>query len=122
MKRYKVTLTSASDGTVTGYSPRLSGKLHSIEYAKRGSGGYDDGVGVTITDEATGKQLWTESNVNASKVCMPRGATHTNAGVPATLDGTVAALDKFALANTRVKFVLAQAGNAKAGDFYVHAE
>lgn len=122
MKRYKVAVTTIADGSATAYSPRLSGKLHSIEYIKRGSGNFDDGVDVTITDEATGKTLWTESNVNATKICMPRGATHTNVGVAATLDGTVAALDKLALANTRVKIVIAQGGNVKAGDFHIHLE
>jgi hypothetical protein len=122
MKRYKVTVTTAADGTVTAYSNRLSGLLHSIEYVKRASGGYEDTVDFAVTDEATGKSLWAESNVTASKTCMPRGATHTTVGVAATLDGTVAALDKLALANTRVKFVLAQGGNAKIGDFHVHVE
>ena len=120
MKRYKVTLTAVA-GAVTGYSPRLSGKLHSIEYVKPGSGNFDDGVDFTITDEATGKTLWTESNVNASKVCMPRGATHTTAGVAATLDGTVAALEKLPLANTRVKIVIAQGGTGT-GTFHIHVE
>jgi hypothetical protein len=119
MKRYKVTVTTAADGSATAYTPRLSGLLHAIEYVKPGSGSYDDGVDFTITDEATGKTLWTESNVNASKVCLPRAATHTTAGVAATLDGTVAALDKLPLANTRVKIVLAQGGNAKVGAFQV---
>jgi hypothetical protein len=122
MKRYKVTIVTASDGTVTAYSPRLSGELHSIEYAKPGANSYTDGVDFTITDEATGKTLWAESNVNASKSCMPRAATHTTAGVAATLDGTVAALDKLPLANTRVKFVLAQGGSAKTGDFHVFVD
>ena len=122
MKRYKVAVTTIADGSATAYSPRLSGKLHSIEYIKRGSGNFDDGIDVTITDEATGKTLWTESNVNATKITMPRGATHTTAGVAATLDGTVAALDKLALANTRVKIVIAQGGNVKSGDFHIHVE
>lgn len=122
MKRYKVTVVTASDGTVTAYSPRLSGALHSIEYVKPGAASYTDGVDFTITDEATGKTLWTETNVNASKTCLPRVATHTTAGVAATLDGTVAALDKLPLANTRVKIVLAQGGASKTGDFHILVE
>ena len=116
MKRYKVTVVTAADGTATAYTPRLSGVLHAIEYVKTD---YADGVDFTITDEATGKTLWAESNVNAAKVCLPRAATHTTVGVAATLDGTVAALDKLPLANTRVKIVLAQGGNAKTGAFHL---
>jgi hypothetical protein len=119
MRRFKVTVTTAADGTATAYTPRLSGKLHAIEYVK---GDYADTVDFTITDEATGKGLWTESNVTASKTCKPRGATHTTVGVAATLDGTVAALDKLPLANTRVKIVLAAGGDTKTGAFHVLVE
>jgi hypothetical protein len=119
MRRYKVTVTTASDGTATAYSPRISGNIQQIEYVKPGSGSYDDGVDFTITGEATGVGLWTESNVNATARRAPRQATHTQVGVAATFDGTVAALDKVALANDRVKIVLAQGGNAKVGAFHI---
>lgn len=123
MKRYKVSATTNGSGAATVYSPRLSGKLHSIEYVKdAGANPFANGVDFTITDEATGKTLWTESDVNATKITMPRGATHTTVGVAATLDGTVAALDKLALANTRVKIVIAQGGDTKVGAFHIHVE
>jgi hypothetical protein len=106
MKRYKVTVTTAADGSATAYSPRLSGLLHQISYVKDGGANpFADGVDFTITDEATGTRA-------------PRQATHTQAGVAATLDGTVAALDKVALANSRIKIILAQGGNAKVGAFH----
>lgn len=122
MRRYKVTVTTAADGTVTAYSPRISGKLHQIEYVKPGAGGYDDGVDFTITGEATGISLWAQSNVNASAVVAPRQPTHSQVGVAATLDGTRPALDLIALANDRVKIVLAQGGNAKVGAFHILVE
>jgi hypothetical protein len=78
MKRYKVTVTTAADGTATAYSPRLSGEIHSIQYVKTD---FANGVDFTITSEATGEQLWAESDVNASAVRYPRQATHSNAGV-----------------------------------------
>lgn len=123
MKRYKVSLTTNGSGAVTGYTPRLSGLLHSIEYVKdAGANPFANGVDFAITDEVTGKTLWTESDVNASKTCLPRAATHTTAGVAATLDGTVAALDKLPLANTRVKIVVAQGGDTKVGAIYVFVD
>jgi len=117
MRRYKLTITTAADGSATAYTPRVSGKLNSIHYVKTD---FADGVDFTITSEATGESLWTESNVNAAKVCNPRAATHSNAGVAALYaSGGTAVLDRIALASDRVKIVIAQGGNAKVGTFHV---
>lgn len=120
MKRYKVTVTTAADGTVTAYTPRLSGEIHQIEYVKDGSSGYANGVDFTITGEATGVGLWTQSDVNASAVVAPRQSTHSQAGVASLYAaGGTAVQARVALANDRVKIVLAQGGNAKVGVFHV---
>jgi len=117
MKRYKVTVTTNASGVATAYTPRLSGELVQIEYVKTD---YADGVDFTITDEATGKILWTESDVNASAIRSPRTPTHSTAGAAALYaSGGVAVNDRLALANTRVKIVLAQGGNVKTGAFHV---
>lgn len=117
MIRHKLTLTTAADGTVTGYTPRVSGKICSVHYVKTD---YTDGVDFTITAEATGETIWTEANVNAAKVCNPRAAIHSNAGVAALYAaGGVAVLDAIAIANDRVKIAIAQGGNAKVGTFHV---
>ena len=34
MRRFKVTVTTASDGTATAYTPRVAGKLCAIHYVK----------------------------------------------------------------------------------------
>jgi hypothetical protein len=120
MRRFKVTVTTASDGTATAYTPRLSGRLQSIHYVKDGSTPYTDGVDFTITAEATGENIWTESNVNASAVRYPRAATHSQAGVAALYAaGGTAVADCIALAGDRVKIVLAQGGASKVGVFHV---
>ena len=117
MKRYKVTVTTASDGTATAYTPRLSGKIHQIEYVKTD---YANGVDFTITGEATGVGLWTESDVNASAVRAPRMATHSQVGAASLYaSGGTAVQDRVALANDRVKIVLAQGGATKSGVFHV---
>lgn len=117
MRRVKVTLTTAADGTVTGYTPRLTGKVHSIVYAKTD---FADGVDFTITAEATGENIWTESNVNAAAVRYPRAATHSQAGVAALYAaGGTGVLSPIALGNDRVKIVIAQGGNAKSGTFHI---
>lgn len=120
MQRIKLTVTTAADGTVTAYSPRIAGEVHQIEYVKDGSNGYTDGVDFTITGEATGVNLWTQSNVNASAVVAPRQPTHSQAGVAALYAaGGTAVQARIALANDRVKIVLAQGGNAKVGVFHI---
>jgi hypothetical protein len=119
-RRFTVNVTTAADGSYTGYTPFLSGKLCAIHYVKNN---FTDGVDFTITAEATGETLWTESNVNAAKVCMPRGATHSNAGVAALYaSGGVAVNDLIRLSRDRVKIVLASGGNATTGAFIVIIE
>jgi hypothetical protein len=117
MKRYKVTAITAADGTVTAYSPRLSGKIHQIEYVKTD---YAAGVDFTITGEATGVSLWAQTDVNASAVVAPRQPTHSQAGVASLFAaGGTAVQDKVALANDRVKIAIAQGGATKTGTFHI---
>lgn len=120
VRRHVVNVTCAADGSFTGYTPYLSGKLCAIHYIKTN---FTDGVDFTITAEATGETLWTESNVNAAKVCMPRGATHSNAGVASLYaSGGVAVNDQIRLGRDRVKIVIASGGNATTGQFMVVVE
>lgn len=123
MRRYKVSVTTAADGTATAYSPRLSGKVHQIEYVKDGANAYANGVDFTITGEATGVGLWTESDVNASAVRAPRQSTHSQVGAALLYAAGGANVgDKIGLASDRVKIVLAQGGNAKTGAFHILVE
>lgn len=120
IRRFVVNVTTASDGTATAYTPFLSGRICQIEYVKNN---YADGVDFTITSEATGATIWTESNVNAAKVCAPRIATHSNAGVASVYaSGGTAVNDRYALGRDRVKIVLAQGGNATSGTFHIVVE
>lgn len=117
IRRFTVPVTTAADGTATAYSPYLSGYLHQIQYVKTD---FADGVDFTITAEATGETLWTESNVNAAAVKAPRQPTHSTAGVAAVYaSGGTAVNDRIALSRDRVKIVIAQGGNAKIGSFNI---
>jgi hypothetical protein len=120
MRRIKIDVTTAADGTATAYSPKVSGKVHSIHYLKDGTAGFSNGVGFTVTAEATGENIWTEAAVNASTARYPRAATHSQAGAAAlyATDGT-GVLDKIGLANDRAKIVIASGGNAKKGQFFL---
>jgi len=120
MKRLKVTVTTAADGTATGYSSRFSGKIHQIEYLKDGANGYANGVDFTVTGEATGVSIWAENDVNASAVRAPRQPLHSQAGVASLYAaGGTAVQDKIALARDRVKIAIAAGGNAKVGTFHI---
>lgn len=117
--RHAVSVTTAADGSATAYSPIVTGRLSQIRYVKTD---FDNGVGFTITSEATGETLWTEAAVNASATRAPRQATHSTAGVAATFDGTRAVLEPIALAQDRVKIVIASGGNVKTGAFHIVVE
>lgn len=117
VRRFEVDVTCDAAGAATVYSPYLSGWLASIQYVKTN---FTDGVDFTITAEATGETLWTEANVNAAKVCYPRAATHSTAGVAALYAaGGTAVNDRIALGRDRVKIVIASGGNATTGSFWV---
>lgn len=118
MRRFPVTVTTAADGTATAYSPRgINGKIHQIEYVKTD---FASGVDFTITGEATGINIWTQSDVNASAVVAPRQPTHSQAGVASLYaSGGTAVQAPIALANDRVKIAIAQGGNTKTGTFHI---
>lgn len=120
MKRYKVTVTTAADGTAVAYTPRLSGMIQQIEYVKPGANSFADGVDFTIAGEASGVNLWTEANVNASAVRAPRQPVHSQAGAAALYaSGGTAVMDRIGLGNDRVKISIAQGGSAKIGAFHI---
>lgn len=117
MRRYKVTVTTAADGTATAYTPRLSGMIQQIEYVKTD---FAAGVDFNITGEATGVGLWTESDVNASAVRAPRQACHSQVGAAQLYAaGGTAVTDRIGLSNDRVKIVIAQGGATKTGAFHI---
>lgn len=115
IRRFTVAVTTAADGTATEYTPYLSGYVNAVHYVKTD---YTDGVDFTITAEATGETIWTQSDVNASVVKAPRMATHSTAGVAALYAaGGTAINDRISLGRDRIKIVLAQGGNVKTGTF-----
>lgn len=117
VRRFNIAVTCASDGSATVYTPYLSGYLHQIQYVKTN---FTDGVDFTITAEATGETIWTESNVNAAAVKAVRQPTYTTAGVASLYaSGGTAVNDRIALSRDRVKIVIASGGNATTGAFNV---
>lgn len=117
IRRFDVAVTCDASGDATVYTPYLSGYIHSIQYEKTN---FTDGVDFTITGEENAVTIWTESNVNAAKFCLPRAATHSTAGVAALYAAAGTAVnDRIALSRDRVKIVVASGGNATTGNFVV---
>jgi hypothetical protein len=117
IRRFVVPAITDSSGNATVYSPYLSGYIQEIHYIKTD---FADGVDFTITAEATGETIWTQSDVNAAAVKAPRQATHSTAGVAALYaSGGVAVNDRIALGRDRVKIVIGSGGNVKSGAFHI---
>ena len=117
IERHAVSVTTDASGDATEYSPVITGKIANIIYAKTD---FDAGVDFTITLEATGQTLWTESNVDASKTVAPRQKVHDDGGtsIIRAMDGGEAE-DDIVCANDRVKIVVANGGNTKTGTFNI---
>lgn len=115
-----ISVTTAADGSATAYSELCTGKVSTVRYVKTD---FDNGSTITLTSEATGETIWSETGVNASATRAPRQATHSTAGVAALYAAAGAAVnDKIALANDRIKIVIAGGGNAKTGTFHIVME
>lgn len=116
-RRLTVSVTTAADGSATAYSQHIDfGLLSQIRYVKTD---FASGVDFTITSEATGETLWAEENVNADATRAPRQATHSTAGAALLYaSGGTAVADKIAIANDRIKIVIAAGGDTKAGAFH----
>lgn len=112
VQRHEIAVTVDASGDAEEYSPVITGRIAAVIYTKDD---FADGVDFTITLEATGQSLWTDSDVNASEAVYPV--------VAANLGGTGAAstlteVPIFA-ANDRVKIVVGSGGNATSGTFTV---
>jgi len=113
-QRLSVTVTTDSGGNATVYLPSgtgesVTGRVLTLIYTKSD---FTDGVDFTITAEATGQTLWTESNVNADATRAPGQQTYTSLGVAITN-----VYDYIAIANDRIKIVVGSGGATKTGLF-----
>lgn len=115
IERHRLTITTDASGDATAYSPTVTGRVLAIVYTKTD---YDNTADFTISAEATAETIWQESNVNASAVRAPRQPTHDTVGAASLYAAAGEPVEDFIyLANDRVKFVIAQGGNTKSGQF-----
>lgn len=119
-ERHQVDIVTASDGSATGFTPALTGRIVSITYTKHGTTPFANGVDFAITAENTGEAIWTGTDVNATTTVAPRQATHSTAGAASLYAaGGTAVTDHIVVAKDRVKIVIAQGGDTKNGTFHV---
>ncbi len=112
-----VTVTTIADGSATAYTDPVRGKVVAVKYAKATSGNYSDGVDFTITTETTLRNVWVDTNINASETVYPRALVQDTAG--ADIAGSY---DALRLMNERVKIVIGSGGDTKSGTFTVFYE
>lgn len=117
VQRLAVTATTNGSGAATVYTEVATGFIHDVQYIKTD---FTDGVDFTITTETTARNVWVDTNVNASEVVAPRQPTHNTAGA-ASLYAAVGepVEDKIAIDKERIKIVIASGGDTKTGTFYV---
>jgi hypothetical protein len=118
-KRETVTITTAADGTGTGYSNVVNGRILSVQYVKPTSGGFSDGVDFNITTETTGQTVLAKNDVNASAIHCPRQAVHSVAGVAANYADGYPVLEPVIVADERIKIQIAAGGSGGIGTFHI---
>lgn len=117
IRRFVVPVTVDASGDATAYSPVIRGKIVSIRYAKTD---FADGVDFVISGEASGQTIWSEEAVNAAATRHPRAPTHSTTGAAALYAAAGEAVnDMIAIADERIKIVVADGGNAKSGTFHI---
>ncbi len=114
-----VSITTAADGSATAYTDKVyTGRVMKISYG----GEFDATLDPTITTEVTDQTLWTETDVaKAATFRCPRDPTHSSVGVASLYAGSGEPVEDYIhVVNERIKFVLAQGGNAVTGTFRVY--
>lgn len=113
LTKHRISMTTNGSGAFTGRTDGVvNGAIHQIQYTKTD---FADGSTMTLTGDSSAIAIWAETGVNASATRCPRQASHTTAGVAATLDGTRPALVPVVIAGERLKIVVASGGDTKTG-------
>lgn len=112
-----VDVTTIADGSATGYTANIRGKILAVKYTKASSGNYADGVDFTITTETTLRNVWVDTNINATETVVPKELNDGTDGADLT-----AIYDHVRAFNERIKIVIAAGGDTKTGTFTVYYE
>lgn len=124
MVKTSVALTTASDGSATGYTEPLSGFVRAIRYVPHGSTPLDTNADATITADTTGLAILTITNIGTSALNIyPRAATASIANAAALYAAAGTAVnDLIPVCEERIKVVIAQGADTKSGTFWFYVE
>ena len=115
---HSVAITTDGSGDATVYSPPTFGVVAAIRYVPDATTPLDNGADITVTDNGTGLQVLTQTNLGpGNREFWPRAYTVTTTGTVATYDGTRNVLDLVPVAGA-IKVVVAQGGATKSGTLY----
>jgi len=118
IEHYDISIETDGSGDGVGYFPRVEGRILTVMYAKDGTAPYAATADFTITTEATAQNVWSETDINASKTVCPRQPTHDYQGVASLYAAAGEPVEDYIYAaNERVKVVVAQGGDTKVGKF-----
>lgn len=117
---HTVSITTDASGDATVYTQGTYGEVRAIRYVPDASTPLDSGADLTITDNGTGLQVITITDVGASaRNFAPRMLTMTTIGAPALYAaGGTDVLDPIPVGGA-IKVVVASGGNAKSGTLYI---
>jgi hypothetical protein len=118
IRRHVIDVTTDETSAASTFSADpINGLIHSILY-EPGAGGssFPNTTDITITSELSSAAVLTAANVAAGAHYYPRQATHMSTAGGTTNSG----FDLVALADERLKVVIAQGGDAKTGRFHVY--
>lgn len=121
VERHTLAVTTDGSGDATVFTDVVRGWLHQIRYVPDGASPLATGADVDLTGEASGLVLWNEDDIGTSAIeRAPRQPTHDVAGVASLFAGAGEPVeDRFAVADERLKLVVAQGGAAKSGTFHI---
>jgi len=119
MERLVAILTTDASGDATGYlEPTQPGFIRAIRYVKTD---YADGIDITITGETSGLSILSVTDMNASATYVPQTPTHDlSAAAENYNDESDEAVNApIPICDERIKIVIANGGDTKAGTFHV---
>lgn len=123
LRRYALAVTVDASGDATVYSDGpVNGYIRQVRYVPHASTPLDTNADFVLSGETTGVAILTMTNIGTSAFQkVPQQPTQDlTAGAAALYAGGGAAVNApIAMADERLKLVVAQGGNAKVGTFYV---
>lgn len=116
-ERHQVAIVTAADGSFTGYTPVLTGRVLGV---RLDSVDLDSGIDITITGESTGIAILALTDQGGSDATYyPRHQVCGPTGTALTYDGTRTVNEPPLIVNERIKVLVAQGGNVKSGTLHL---